>query len=104
MTCIIDFNIFDSRSYDPNEVIELDRFVHTLTGEARETIVRTSNQAASTLKYSRILSINELARQVQIIVQNPGAPIPSSYCGIPHHLLLPRQDILNSLCNITNLS
>ena len=39
------------RSYDGLEAIALDRFVHSLTGEATETITRKSTESAVTMKH-----------------------------------------------------
>ena len=43
-------NYFLSRGLNRKTVIEMDRFVHTLTGEAKETIRRESKQSAATMK------------------------------------------------------
>ena len=68
----------------------MDRFVHTLNGEATETVVRTSIQAASTMKYDRILSLNEVSEAIERLMRDPSANFPQTYCGIPHNLFLPR--------------
>ena len=39
-----------SRGLNRKTVIEMDRFVHTLTGQAKETIRRESKQSAATMK------------------------------------------------------
>ena len=43
-------NVFVCRSYDPKLMIEMDQFVHTLSGDASETIERLSKQSAATMK------------------------------------------------------
>ena len=68
----------------------MDRFVHTLNGETSESIVRTSIQAASTMKYDMIMTLNEVSEALERLMSNQGANIPQTYCGIPHNLFIPR--------------
>ena len=69
-TALRNFLFIIVRQYDPKEVIEMDRFVHTLNGETTETIVRTSNQAASTMKYDRIMTLNEISEALDRLMKN----------------------------------
>ena len=63
-------------------MIELDRFVHTLSGEKRETLELTSFGSAATTKHDgRGLSgfVDDIKNRRE----------SGSWCGLPHHLLLP---------------
>lgn len=68
----------------------MDRFVHTMNGESSETIIRTSIQAASTMKYDRIMTLNEVSEALERLMRHQGENIPQTYCGIPHNLFIPR--------------
>ena len=96
------------RHFQPKEAIELDRFVHRLIGEPREVITRHSGQVASTMKQEHGMTVNRsvgaeeelekynvklFPRMAQMIrdYQTIGSSaVLDTFCGLPHHLLLPR--------------
>ena len=78
------------RSFDPSELIEMDRFVVTLEGKREELATRLSRQATSTMKDENGMTINRVAQVIQDMVTNSGGQVTDSFCGLPHHLYLPR--------------
>ena len=79
-----------SRNFDPKETIELDRFVHTLNGETVEEIRRSSDEVASTMKKENGMTINTMAQMIQDYQNQGASPLTDTFCGLPHHMLLPR--------------
>ena len=63
-------------------MIELDRFVHTLSGEENETLERSSRDSSATSKYDD----RGLAGYLDAIKNRRES---ETWCGLPHHLLLP---------------
>ena len=78
------------RSFDPSELIEMDRFVVTLEGKREELATRLSRQSTSTMKDENGMTINRVAQVIQDMVTNSGGQVTDSFCGLPHHLYLPR--------------
>ena len=79
-------NVFDHlypyRSYPKEWMIELDRFVHTLSGEENETLERSSRESTATTKHDgRGLSgfVDDIKNRRE----------SGSWCGLPPHFLLP---------------
>ena len=79
-----------SRNFDPKETMELDRFVHTLNGETVEVIRRSSDEVASTMKKENGMTINRMAQMIQDYQNQGASPLTDTFCGLPHHMLLPR--------------
>merc|ERR1712142_498929 len=83
--------------YNPKEMMEMDRFVHTLSGEETENIKRESLESASTMKHNGI-TINRMHEMLLSFLHqnnNQGGKLDgtnslNTFCGIPHNLYLPR--------------
>ena len=50
--------------YDPKTMIAMDRFVHTLSGERKETIERQSLESSATMK-EQTITLKRLIVQIQ---------------------------------------
>merc|ERR1712142_325718 len=73
----------DYSSYNVDTMIEMDQFVHNLSGGQEEVISRDSRQSAGTMKhFGKTIKSQmwEIRRRREI----------GTWCGFPHHLLLPR--------------
>lgn len=79
-----------SWNYNPRDVLELDRFVYMLEGVALEKIIRQSTNTTSTLKSDKTLTVNQLAQAIKSFQKDPNNVPKSTFCGLPHHLYLPR--------------
>ena len=66
-----------------SQYIALDRFVHSLSGQDTETIVRRSSESAATMKDK----ISTIKRFIEDIVNKNTT---RTWCGFPHNLLIPR--------------
>ena len=73
----------DIKQYDPQKMVEMDRFVHTLKRETEETVERWSNESALTMK-EKIITIKRLMHEIRTKKDT------STWCGYPHNLLIPR--------------
>ena len=78
------------RNFDPTEMIEMDRFVVTLEGTREELVIRHSRQSSSTMKEENDMTINRIAQLIEDMVTNSGGEVTDSFCGLPHHMFLPR--------------
>ena len=68
----------------------MDRFVVTLEGTRQELIVRQSRLSSSTMKEENGMTINRIAELIENMVTNSGNQVMASFCGLPHHMYLPR--------------
>ena len=80
--------------------MELDRFVHTLNGETVEEIRRSSDEVASTMKEENGMTINRMAEMIQDYVHQGASQLTDTFCGLPHHMLLPRCIIENKILEL----
>ena len=71
-------------------MIEMDRFVVTLVGERQEEIVRQSRESVSTMKNENGMTINRMAQMIEDMVTNGRSDVTDSFCGLPHHMYLPK--------------
>ena len=71
-------------------MIEMDRFVATLMGERQEEIVRQSRESVSTMKHENGMTINRMAQMIEDMVTNGRSDVIDSFCGLPHHMYLPK--------------
>ena len=71
-------------------MIEMDRFVVTLKGKREEEIVRQSRNSASTIKQENGMTINRMAQMIEDMVTNGRSDVTDSFCGLPHHMYLPK--------------
>ena len=70
------------RSYPKEWMIELDRFVHSLSGNENETIERVSSESSATSKHD--------GRGLDGFVDDiKNRRESGTWCGLPPHLLLP---------------
>ena len=79
----------DIKDYDPQKMVEMDRFVHTLKGETKEVVERWSNESALTMK-EKIITIKRLIHDIKAKKDS------TTWCGYPHNLLIPRFPFITS--------
>ena len=72
------------------ELIEMDRFVVTLEGQTEEEIIRHSRESVSTMKNENGMTINRMAQMIEDMVTNGRSDVTDSFCGLPHHMYLPK--------------
>jgi len=77
-------NETDVNSYQPEFMIEMDQFVHTLSGTAEEKVERLSTKSAATMKEQKDITLWRLMDDIKK-KRDTG-----TWCGIPQNLLLPR--------------
>ena len=71
------------RDYDKELMLEMDRFVFSLSGDDKEVIERRSLDSAAAMKEQGLT----LKRFMQDIIDNRET---STWCGFPQNLLVPR--------------
>ena len=71
-------------------MMEMDRFVVTLAGERQERIIRQSRESVSTMKNENGMTINRMAQMIEDMVTNGRSDVTDSFCGLPHHMYLPK--------------
>lgn len=75
----------DINSFKTKNMIEMDQFVVTLSGEQSQVISRLSRDSAATMKE---LTEGTLVDQLMFDIKNKRES--GYWCGLPHHLLVPR--------------
>merc|ERR1719153_1708739 len=73
----------DLSSYQTKDMIEMDQFAHTLSGEDTEVIERLSTKSVATMK-----DIGSTINSLMDAIKH--SKPTETWCGIPHNLLLPR--------------
>ena len=75
-------------------MIEMDRFVVTLQGTREEEVTRSSRDTSSTMKLENEMTVNKMSRIIEdMLGSGQGGDIKGTFCGLPHHLYLPRSAI-----------
>ena len=81
--------ISDSGSFNPLHMIEMDRFVHTLSGNTKEIIKRRSKESSNTMKEGG-MTINRKVDMIEAFQTGNSNNDIETYCGFPHNVYLPR--------------
>ena len=78
------------RTYPKEWMIELDRFVHSLSGNENETIERASSDSSATSKHDG-RGLNGFVDDIKNRRES------GAWCGLPPHMLLPTGYFLSQL-------
>merc|ERR1719309_1021189 len=76
-------------SVDSDTMVEMDQFSHTLSGETEEMVERRSIDSAATTK-DLGMPLRNFMDLVNATLRGEEVQDSGSWCGIPHHLLVPR--------------
>jgi len=80
---------YNISSYDQHYMIEMDQFALWLSGEESEVININSKDSRATMKKKERDTVNRLFNDIKDKRER------DSWCGLPHHLLLPRSKDYN---------
>ena len=78
------FSNYPFRSFDPKEVVMMDRFVHELDGQKEETVTRESRSNSLSM-LDNGLTVSQLSSSLN----EPTIKL-DSWCGMPENLYVPK--------------